>query len=361
MFISRTLTDSRFDSKVGHEILMIFYRKEEWEWTDLKEIELAEETLVRTAEDMPPGPDVLFSHSWIDKISNVNDKGIRIGPASAANAVPQFEDFYTLDFPGYVVSATEPFVREMYYKGLFGLPKENKSDKIHPGAPIFLFDPQAQLFHGIFKTDRPITENLDPKAFMNWQQGGSMLPFQFPFVSVFTNDFQRPEQPPIHIMDPQFKSIYPEGPVVGSIGLKETKLLANLFALRAGIAPVLKAAAPISAIGPGGVPVTGMYKPPFKNIDTVPIDIQGNIYDIKKKLLGNNASVVLALANEVTGGNSRSMRIRMRGINSGYLEGPSQIELPEPLHFNISAESEELLARGIIAVKNLIATVKLEF
>ena len=51
-------------------------------------------------------------------------------------------------------------------------------------------------------------------------------------------------------------------------------------------------------------------------------------------MLGTNASAVLAISNEI-GGQSRAVRIRMRGIGSGYIEGPSQQEL-QVMYRNIS-------------------------
>lgn len=96
----------------------------------------------------------------------------------------------------------------------------------------------------------------------------------------------------------------------------------------------------------------GSYKPPFKNVEIVYINIKASLYDVKKRcstpllivlcclvlpcsldpiltestftdirfscnrVLGTNASAVLAISNEI-GGQSRAVRIRMRGIGSG--------------------------------------------
>jgi hypothetical protein len=53
-------------------------------------------------------------------------------------------------------------------------------------------------------------------------------------------------------------------------------------------------------------------------------------------------------------GSKDNIRIRMRGIGSGYPEGPMQQELQEPLHFNVSAENEALLQAAVIKVRELI-------
>jgi hypothetical protein len=70
--------------------------------------------------------------------------------------------------------------------------------------------------------------------------------------------------------------------------------------------------------------------------------------------------MVLQIASEVGGGNPRSVRIRLRGIGSGYQEGPTQQEMPEPLHFNVCAETEELLAKAVEKVKVLVVRGKQE-
>jgi hypothetical protein len=77
----------------------------------------------------------------------------------------------------------------------------------------------------------------------------------------------------------------------------------------------------------GGAAGGGSYRPPFKNVDIVYIDIKASLFEVKKRVLGVNASAVLAISNEV-GGQNRAVRIRMRGLGSGYVEGPTQQELP---------------------------------
>jgi len=51
----------------------------------------------------------------------------------------------------------------------------------------------------------------------------------------------------------------------------------------------------------------------------------GSLYDIKKKLLGTNASTIIQLVDEM--GSKNSIRIRMRGIGSGFMEGQSEIQV----------------------------------
>ena len=83
------------------------------------------------------------------------------------------------------------------------------------------------------------------------------------------------------------------------------------------------------------------------------------------RLLGTNGSTVVQIATEAAA-SARGCKIRMRGIGSGFIEIPAQngqpgLELQEPLHFNVSAESEIILSKAVEKVKNLIARVKMEF
>jgi hypothetical protein len=199
---------------------------------------------------------------------------------------------------------------------------------------------------GLFQASTPVSENIEATAFQ------SQLPVQLRFSVVL-------EAPPLHVQDPGFMAIFPHGPVLGPIGLRETKLLANFFATKVGAMPqggTVPAPKGLQGAPGGGA---GSYKPPFKNVELVYIDIKANMFEIKKKVLGTNASVVLAISNEV-GGQTRSVRIRMRGMGSGYIEGPSQQELQEPLHFNVCAETEEILARAVVKVQEMVNRAKQE-
>ena len=44
----------------------------------------------------------------------------------------------------------------------------------------------------------------------------------------------------------------------------------------------------------------------------------------------------------------------------GYYEGPGNVELQEPLHLNVSADSEDMLRLVVDKVRQLIQTVKSE-
>lgn len=66
----------------------------------------------------------------------------------------------------------------------------------------------------------------------------------------------------------------------------------------------------------------------------------------------------MQIATEVAG-QTRGVKIRIRGIGSGFFEVFNQ-ELQEPLHFNVSAENEEYLAQAVEKVRELVTRVKAE-
>ena len=114
------------------------------------------------------------------------------------------------------------------------------------------------------------------------------------------------EGPPIHIMDPDLQAIFRDVgglPMGGQIGLKETKSVANLFALRAGVpipgseglgAGLLTSSSGMSGDGGAGggmkksifggsLESTSTYKPPFKNVDVVYININASLFELKRR------------------------------------------------------------------------------
>jgi hypothetical protein len=147
-----------------------------------------------------------------------------------------------------------------------------KGINIQQGAPLFILDENTGLILGIFKAATAMSENLDATAF----QG--MLPNQVRVEIVV-------EAPPVHVHEPDYLGIFPQGPMVGPIGIRETKMLSNLMALRAGVMGM-----PMGPGFGGGADgasafggLQGMYKPPFKNVEEVNIDIKASPFDIKKR------------------------------------------------------------------------------
>ena len=356
MFIGRTLTDCWFDSKTGLMIMMVCFRKPAWDWT---KVIIRAQGVPDPPEEIPSTPGALFADSWIEKVGALSMTDRRQGPvgvSAAPGSAGIGKDWYSLDLPGFVFTEFGPLKDEMLYKNMFGLPREMKevAQSIHPGAPLFMFDNTQGLMHGIYMSSSAASENLDPTAFIDpnsYYMTGSMVSFRPIQVRVEVTL----EAQPISIYDNEFQVIFPQGPKLCALDLRETKMLSNLFAVRAGVLPPTTNISGITQIG-SGAQATQYKSLSFANV--VPIDIQGPLPDIKRGLLGNNASVIKDLVNEVSGGNSRLVRVRMRGINSGFNEGPLQQELQEPLHFNVSAENEELLARALQAVQTLVNRVR---
>ncbi|KAJ1436867.1 hypothetical protein B484DRAFT_392998, partial [Ochromonadaceae sp. CCMP2298] len=93
-------------------------------------------------------------------------------------------------------------------------------------------------------------------------------------------------------------------------------------------------------------------------VETCPVDIRGSLYEMKKKLLGTNASTIIQIVDSC--GTKYNIRIRIRGMGSGFREGPNNSELNEPLHFNVSAESEQLLGTVMERLRAHVVSVKAE-
>lgn len=390
MFVGRSAADGRFDTKVGLDIMLTAYRKPEWDWCASKEaFEMAERNIRTvdphkgaTAGDLgeyyPSGSaptsalsaEVLFSQEWIDRAGlvpnekggfyNANKGGGGFSSAPAAAPLPPVPDFYTGTLPGFVFCAITPVIEEMLGRQLLGLPIQLKDVVIHPNVPLFIFDSMAQMILGIFHADSPTKLNIDHAAFVQWlgmgPQGGSPLPVQLKFRVAI-------EVPPTPVQDPEvLQALGGYATTLGGVlGVTETKNLANLLAKRVLTSQMLVAQArglvkPPSA---GTTSGSGMYyQPPFRCVDTVPVDIKGNLYDIKRKLLGNNASTIIKIVDEL--GSKHTIRVRIRGQGSGFLEGPQNVEFAQPLHFNISAENEQLLAAVVGRIKLLVDQVRNE-
>jgi hypothetical protein len=387
MFVGRFVHDGRFENKVGLDIFLILCRKPLWDWS--QEVEQAEGAIRLVASKVAAGssssneyypndgqsayylhPDALFSQDWLERAANVGpDKGMLGGGGRfqaggggadfgfAAIAPPP--DFYTGSLPGFVFCATPAVIEEMFGRFLLGLPPQMQDVVIHPNVPLFIFDTQAQVLLGIFHADSPTALNIDPSAFVDWAGVNpaagpsgmvSALPVQLKFRIAM-------EAAPIPVHDPELQTALGKQlkALGGPLAAAETRNIANLFARRA-FAVTMQA----SGGGRGG-PVRPMnaapgngayYKPPFKYVSTVLIDLPGSSYDIKRRVLGANASIIMGIVDSL--GSKHSIRVRMRGLGSGFTEGPTNTELPEPLHFNVSAESEALLQSVTVQVQALV-------
>lgn len=391
MHIGKTASDGRFDAETGYDLLLTMHRKPAWDWMEPTELK-------KCLEGIPDGevtysqpslqggnPDQLFDDDWIDRMTSTTQAYVnahsrnklqlhsnalmatvdRYGNYGSTSAEVS-SDYYTGEDAGFIFcAANTQVVHEMVNRKLFGVPPHMSDIVVHSGAPLFLCDMSTQMLFGVFAADTAVSTNIDPTAFCAFPGGPSALPIQLRVRVAH-------ECPPVHVLDPELrKSIFTMGPMFGAINVDITKKLANLFAARAGLQVGGVGGAIMNAqqfmhggnrLHQAGAPmpgmVTSMYKPPFKHVMEVPIDIDADLYQVKRKVLGNNAATIKDIINEM--GDNQAIKIRMRGIGSNYPEGPTAQELQEPLHFNVCAENERLLAAVVQRVQELVAKARIE-
>jgi hypothetical protein len=95
------------------------------------------------------------------------------------------------------------------------------------------------------------------------------------------------------------------------------------------------------------------------DFEVVPVEVAGNPYEMKKRILGPNAINIKNLMDSVA--SNGAVRMRLRGIGSSYIEGPNQTELQEPLHFNVCAENEQFLHTAVNRLKEFLFQVSTTF
>lgn len=148
-----------------------------------------------------------------------------------------------------------------------------------------------QILLGIFQAETAMSENIDPGAFsmlrqlMGFPPMGSPLPYQIRVQMVLSVN-------PISAMDPELRTLLGHVNLAGFLPLKETKVLADLFASRAGVlqGKSLSSTVPPStniggAVGESRFGQHGVYRPPFKFVDVVNININAAVTDVKKRYL----------------------------------------------------------------------------
>jgi hypothetical protein len=390
MFIGKTASDGRFKTDTGYDLLLITHRKPAWDWNqDLDKCleglpaDGAEQQLFSRPSDVPGGnKDKLFGEDWVEHVGTATAAYTNAYTRNQQNlmqsrfaefperAMEMSNDYYTGENPGFIFCAQNPqIVREMIGRKLFGVPPNMSDIIVHNQTPLFLCDLTNHMLFGIFHSTSPVSKHLEPGAFASFPGGPSNLPIQLRVGVVH-------ECPPVSLRDPELrKEVFKKGPKFGAITLEETKALANMLVRKAG----LTLGGPMGAsmtmslnsqqVGPGGVPggregggrgqQQTMYKPPYKWVEEVPIDIEGaELYLVKRKVLGQNASTIRELVESI--GDRNTIRVRMRGIGSGYNEGPESREMQTPLHFNVSAENEQLLAVAAQKVRELVERARFE-
>jgi len=383
MFVGKTASDGRFKPDVGYDMLLICNRKPSWDWSTPNELRqsldgIPDGEMAYSQPSLLGKPDQLFDDDWIDRMTSTTMAYVNAFQRNKTmlhtNAVMSTQDrygnfgggdvstdYYTGDNPGFIFCAQNTMiVQEMIQRSLFGVPPNMADIVIHAGAPLFVCDLSSQLLFGIFTSETAVSTNIDPTAFCSFPGGPSHLPIQLRVTVAH-------ECPPVPVTDEEIrKNIFTAGPKFGHIDLDVTKKLANLFAKRGGLqvggigGAIMGANAMQAVQGRSGAPIPGMvtsnYKPPYKFVAEVPISIAADLYQVKRLVLGNNASCVKDIINEL--GDNMTIKIRMRGIGSNYPEGPEARELQEPLHFNVCAEQEHLLAAVVERVKALVENAR---
>jgi hypothetical protein len=128
--------DARLDRSVGYELMLVGFRKPEWDWTaDMDKITPFALPFNGTLPDT-----VLFGEDWIRRASEIapppppperrpNDNydpsrnnRQKMPPAPPANKFPN--DYYTGDIPGFIFTAKPSMFDEIFARFLLGLPAQ---------------------------------------------------------------------------------------------------------------------------------------------------------------------------------------------------------------------------------------------
>lgn len=281
---TRTTLDAKLDRNAGYELMLLAYRKPEWDWSKDTDKVIPYATPSNSA--LPE--DVLFADDWISRPSESTgaplvprrpqyqepSEHVRPPPHPPQSIHTQQQgDYYTGDLCGFIFTAKPYMLEEIFHRMIFALAPQLMdlaSRNIHPTSPLFLFDSHNLMLFGLFQALSPVGE-IVPGAFSSRSshRNESSFPVQCRVGVVL-------ECAPIHETDKDLRSIFLGRQLgVGPLSLKETKMLANLFAARAGafaqapmvpLIPDTMVAMPLQPQGPTKPPMhdQGYYKPPFK-------------------------------------------------------------------------------------------------
>lgn len=385
--------DYKMERGVGYELMLIAFRKPEWDWS--ADADKIQPFATAANASLPEG--VLFGEDWVaggrDGPPPPPRRPPDLPPPAPPRALPPAQlDYYTGDIPGFVVVAMPAMLEETFARLLFGMPPQTMelaARHIVVNTPLFLLDSQNQLLYGIFQSTSGAGDSIVPGAF----RGGSARSDAFPVQTRFAVAL---ECPPVAEADKELRQALAGRALgVGPLSLRETRAVANVLAARAGFfsgpaRPFHEEHRPHRDGGGGGG--SSFYKPPFGFVDgaladcaffvafdvfvVVYINLPASPFEIKKmsvllcstrlishskctvrRVLGQDAFKVLEIINAL---GPRSIKIRIRGVGSGFKEGPGQQELPEPLHLNVCAESEELLRLAVARVHVLVEGARME-
>jgi cleavage and polyadenylation specificity factor subunit 4 len=364
--LARTSYDGLLNTSVGMEMVLVLLRKQEWDWS--KELAKAESGKFDSERfiEKPIKPDILFGQKWVERAMHMmsNIEEFRAPNASAMgnffeSSKEEEQHFYAGSEPGFIVGCAGHQLDEVFTNWIMGLSMnlERYSNKVKAGTPLYLLDVTANRLFGLFEALGPPVKDFIPGAFTYGSNDGtSLLPLQFPFRVV-------EEVPVLSVSDPEVKEIFSSSGTkvdVGPISLDITKKLSSVFAIKQGIWSSNRA-------GVGGGQqrnYSGTYRPPFDNIDNVevgiPIEGRGNFFprQLRQALLGQNARRVLQVIHSIVP--EGTAKARLRGMGSGYQEGPNKEELPVPMHFTVSCQDASMLQQVCIGIKRLCEEVRKE-
>ena len=354
--VARTTYDGLLVPTVGYEIMLVLLRKADWDWsTNLAEAESKKFDQERYMS-APLGPDVLIGQQWIDRAANMmlnidQHRAPNAGMGGGIGKSPE-EFFYNGSNDGFILGAPTQQLDEVFGRGLFTVPEhmgEAAKKVIVAGAPLFLMDTTTQQVFGLFEA----IENVgmfEPTAF------GGRSTMQVPFRVVL-------EAPPLPGFDREVVDALANNQhaSMGPISVMEVKKLSTVFAIKAGV---------MKPRGAGGLAdqrdrvYASGYKAPFDNVRAifVGVDVQKHfqyMHNVRRALLGPRASNVLKVLEECAPPDSA--RARLRGLGSGYEEGPQKQELQEPMQFTICTRDPAHIQAVADGMERLVAGVRQQF
>jgi hypothetical protein len=358
--LARSKDDVELSSDNGQELLYIAYRKPEWHWGLRDQYQEPGEERKSDEPDIDPSSDpnirrALFPQEWLLRCEEAN-RGAVTHQMTERRAR---EHFLEGDQPSFVFSCTRQTFPECMGRGLFGaMPEfqEQARQTIRPGAPLFLLNTSDNLLFGIFQATSEVGYDIDPTAWARPGSSSSPFPVQVRFRPLV-------EAPFIMELDPLVQEVFPGGRLrVGPLNPRQTHQLADAFAERAMVfrrGPM--GMVPMNENDPGGsitVGQRGFYRPPHSLYRTVWLGMESTrAYNVPRNLLGPGGRNVKSIMEEA----NNAVRIRLRGVDSGFKEGPEQKEVEEPLHFIVSSDDPEQLEIAIAKLHRLLERIHHEF
>ena len=230
---------------------------------------------------------------------------------------------------------------------------------IHPGTPLFLANMTDKVILGVFQATSEVGINIDPTAWARQGSTSSPFPVQVRFTCIL-------QAPILMEAEPFMKDIFPGGKLrIGPLPPRQTHLLADAFAERArmfeqppGGMPPMGSMNEDDPNGSATVGQRGYYRPSHRHFRTVWLGMESTrAYNVPRNLLGPGARNVKSIMEE----SNNAVRIRLRGVDSGFKEGPEQAEVREPIHFIVSSDDPQQLDVALGKVHHLLERIHHEY